>query len=135
MFQKDFRLHVAAERARIMQQIKALRAVLPNNQKTDIVSVLGEAIEYLKFLQSQFSCMQHPQLGPGEALGEPISLGTHQGPCSVNGCPGMGCYSSVPLLHPSTAHHYLSRASTLPCEFCSVLADAWAWPQHSLVPD
>ncbi|XP_031477075.1 uncharacterized protein LOC116248434 isoform X2 [Nymphaea colorata] len=120
-----------AERVRIKQQIRELRGVLPNSSKPDMVSVLVEAIDYVKLLQSEvrammmrnslqdgvstvgLQCLQHPHFPVGP-LEVPMALGTNQRMHFGHGCPGMGCYSSVPPLHSSTAHHYISGASTLP---------------------
>ncbi|CAN6445951.1 unnamed protein product [Victoria cruziana] len=147
-----------AERVKINQQIKALRAVLPNNRKRDTISVLRAAIDYLKFIQSQIHAMvmscslqngastvglqrlENHQLGLKGPLEVPMALLTKQGVCSVNGSKGMGCCSCLQLLDSSTAHHELSRASNLtrlPCQYCSMLTDARACPQplNPLVPD
>ncbi|KAF3781640.1 hypothetical protein EJ110_NYTH36418 [Nymphaea thermarum] len=143
-------------------------------ERPDMVSVLVEAIDYVKLLQSEVRAMmmrnslqhgastvglqflQHPHFPVGP-LEVPMALGTNQRMYFGHGSPGMGCYSSVPPLHSSTAHHYISGAATLPwlhqlptfpmhvtqlrhppnylqqagplppCECCFMLADARTW--------
>ncbi|GJV64118.1 Myc-type, basic helix-loop-helix domain-containing protein [Tanacetum coccineum] len=51
-------------RRRISERIRALKALLPNCNKRDKASILGDAIEYIKYLQMQVQMMQSTGVSP-----------------------------------------------------------------------
>lgn len=95
-------------RERINDKLKALQELIPNANKTDKASMLGEAIEYLKALQSQILVMSyrtgitvppmlishglpHPHVLPHGGIGFATGMGVKTGIMDI-GCATSTCW-------------------------------------------
>ncbi|XP_024540519.1 transcription factor bHLH84 [Selaginella moellendorffii] len=73
-------IYARQRRERINERLRALQGLVPNGAKVDIVTMLEEAINYVKFLQLQVKLLSSDEYwmyAPTNYNGMNISLGMH----------------------------------------------------------